>query len=134
LWLLFAAAATVLTVVVAVLAEAALILLVLVVSALLRDDLDRDDVVVVLVAAGNDEAASAKVADAGVDGLLARPLLVVLTALAGVDWMVRAAGSFFGASRSSVVFATTFSFLLLPPFCCGSSVGTGGSSTSDLTG
>jgi hypothetical protein len=71
----------------------------------LRDGLDREVVVV-----GTVEAASAKVAVAGVEGLLARPLLV-LTTPAGVGWMARAAVSFFGGPGSTLAFVTA-SFLL----------------------
>ncbi len=72
-------------------------------------------------------AASAKVARAGVEGLLARPLFV-FTVVSGVGGNTGIAVSFFG-SRSSTVFAT-LSFLL--PFGVGSGGG-GGASVSVLT-
>jgi hypothetical protein len=79
-------------------------------ASLLRDGLDRDATVVVV--------ASANVAIAGVDGLLARPLLV-LTTPAGVGWMASADVSFFCAAGSSPAFVKA-SFL---PFATGSAVG-----------
>jgi hypothetical protein len=76
----------------------------------LRDGLDRE--VAVEEEAVDDEAASAKVAMAGVDGLLARPLLVVLITLAGAGTMARAAvASFLGGPDSSLAFVVA-SFLL----------------------
>jgi hypothetical protein len=91
---------------------------------LLRDGLDREDVVAAAL-----KAASVKVAVAGVDGLLARPLLVLAIAVDG-GWMTSGAVSFLCCSGSSVGFAEA-SFLL--PFCAGSGA-RGGSSTPGLKG
>lgn len=95
----------------------------------LREGLEREFVVVV---GADDEAASANVARAGVDGLLARPLLVVLTMLAGVGRMASAAvASFLCGPGSSVAFVVV-SFLL--PFGAGSGAAGGGSSVSGFSG
>jgi hypothetical protein len=119
LWLLFAVVVEVTVIVVVVLVTAAAAL------SALRDGLDREELVDVVV-----DAASANVAMAGVEGLLARPLLV-LTALAAAGWMAREAASFFDGGAGSSFDLVGFSFLL--PFCVGSAVG-GDSSVSCFSG
>jgi hypothetical protein len=77
-------------------------------------------------------AASAKVANAGVEGLLALPLLVFTVPSNGVGGAIGVAGSRFG-SRSSAGLIVLLSFLLLLPFGAGGSGGGGSTgSASDL--
>lgn len=90
-----------LLVVVVVAAAPAPALSFLLVDSAFREDLDLDMVV--------PPAASAKVARAGVEGLLARPLLVV-TVVMGVGGSVGV--SFLVASRSSIFTAVSFLWLL----------------------
>lgn len=84
-------------------------------------------------------AASAKVANAGVDGLLARPLFVLTVPINGVGGRIGVACSRF-ASLSSGIFAVTLSFLLVPTFNVGGSADAAGAispsglAVSDLTG
>lgn len=70
-----------------------------------RDDRDLDIV-------EDAPAASAKVASAGVEGLLARPLFVVVTVVVGVGGGSNVGVSFLMGSRSSIL--TDASFLLFP--------------------
>lgn len=101
-------------------------MLLLLLLLLLREGRDLDGTVAVVVG-----VASANVARAGVEGLLARPLLVLTVLIAGVGCMTRAADSFFCSSIIGVASDATaadaalvaLSFLL--PLRGGSSTGGG---------
>jgi hypothetical protein len=120
LWLLLAVVVDVVVVVVAVLATAEALL------SALRDVLDREEVAVDVVVG----VASANVAMAGVEGLLARPLLV-FPVLAAAGWTAREAASFLDDRVSSSCCFLGLSFPL--SFCAGSAAG-GGSSASCFSG
>ncbi len=128
LWLRLVVAAVAVAAAMVVVDVVLLLVAVLAPLSALREGREREFVVVV---EADEEAASANVARAGVDGLLARPLLVVLTRLAGVGWMARAAVASFLCGPSSSVAFVVVSFL---PFCAGSGAARGGSSVSGLSG